>query len=214
MVRTEELIEALAADTSAAPAVSAARRLALAALVGALAAFGLLMAWLGPRPDLARAAGEAAFWMKLGYGLALAGAGAALAERLGSPGIRMGGRWLLVVAPIVGLAAIAGISSAALSYDQMHRAMMGHSWRLCPWRILALAVPTFAAAVWAFRRLAPTRLALAGFAAGLLAGGVGASVYGLACDETAALFVVVWYSLGILACGGVGALLGPSLLRW
>lgn len=85
--------------------------------------------------------------MKFGYTLALAGAGAALAERLGSPGIRVGGRWLMVVAPVVGLAAIAGIFSAVLSYDQMHRAMMGHSWRLCPWRILALAVPTFAAAL-------------------------------------------------------------------
>lgn len=58
------------------------------------------------------------------------------------------------------------------------------------------------------------RLVLAGFAAGLLAGGVGASVYALACDETGALFVVVWYSLGVLACGEVGALLGPPLLRW
>lgn len=209
-MRTEELIDALAADTPAAPAGSAARRLALAALVGALAAF-VLVAWLGPRPDLARAVGEAAFWMKSGYALALAGAGAALAERLGSPGIRVGGRWLMAVAPVVGLAAIAGISSAVLSYDQMHRAMMGHSWRLCPRRILALAVPTFAAALWAFRRLAPTRLVLAGFAAGMLAGGVGASVYALACDETGALFVVVWYSLGVLACGGVGALLVPAI---
>jgi len=47
-----------------------------------------------------------------------------------------------------------------------------------------------------------------------LAGGVGASVYGLHCPEMTAAFVVTWYSLGVAACAAVGALLGPRLLRW
>ncbi len=51
-------------------------------------------------------------------------------------------------------------------------------------------------------------------AAGLLAGGVGASVYALWCRESTAAFVAVWYTLGIVACGGIGALLGPLVLRW
>jgi hypothetical protein len=213
-VRTEDLIEALAADAPAASADFVARRIGLAALVGSLAALAMLMAWLGPRPDLARAMGGASFWIKLGYAAALAAAGAALADRLARPGARLGWRWLLAAAPIVVLAAIAATASVGQTPDQMHREMMGHSWRLCPWRILALAAPAFLAALWAFRRLAPTRLGLAGFAAGLFAGGIGASVYGLACNETAPLFVVVWYTVGIGACAGIGALLGPRLLRW
>jgi len=64
------------------------------------------------------------------------------------------------------------------------------------------------------RQLAPTRLAIAGAAAGLLAGGVGASVYGLYCGETAATFVVIWYTLGIAAGAALGAVIGSRLLRW
>ena len=211
-MRTDELITALAADTPAAPAGFVARRIGLAALIGAVAAFAALAAWLGPRPDLALAVGQSSFWMKLGYALAFAWVGAVLVDRFGRPGARLGPSWLAVATPVASAASRS--ISRGLTRAQMHHEMMGHSWRLCPWRIAAFAVPVFAAALWAFRRLAPTRLRLAGFAAGLFAGGVGASVYCVACDETSALFVVVWYTLGILACGAVGAVLGPRLLRW
>ena len=79
---------------------------------------------------------------------------------------------------------------------------------------MVLAAPVFLGVAWALRRLAPTRLAMAGAAAGLLAGAVGATVYGLYCEETAAAFVVTWYTLGIAVCATAGALLGPRLLRW
>ena len=32
--------------------------------------------------------------------------------------------------------------------------------------------------------------------------------------EVSAIFVLTWYSLGILLAAGIGALLGPRLLRW
>jgi hypothetical protein len=66
----------------------------------------------------------------------------------------------------------------------------------------------------ALRSLAPTRLRLAGTAAGLAAGAVGASVYQLHCPELAAPFLGTWYVLGILAPAALGALIGPRLLRW
>ena len=44
-------------------------------------------------------------------------------------------------------------------------------------------LPVFVATLWAMKGLAPTRLALAGAAAGLLAGAVGAVVYTLHCPE-------------------------------
>jgi hypothetical protein len=213
-MRTEDLIEALALETPPAPADLLVRRLAMAAGLGALATLAVLLAWLGLRPDLHLAVRGGFFWLKLAYSAAFALAGAALVDRYGRPGGQGRWRWLLVVGPIMVLALIAVAASHGQGMAGMRRDMMGHSWRLCPWRILALAIPTFAGALWSFRRLAPTRLGLAGFAAGLFAGGVSASVYGLACDEKTALFVVTWYTLGILACGGIGALLGPRLLRW
>jgi hypothetical protein len=213
-MRTEDLIEALAIDTPPARPGFTAGRIGLAAGLGGTAAFGLLMAWRGLRPDLAQAAGEIFFWVKLGYAAAFAMAGAALAERFARPGVTAGSRWLLVAAPVAILAAIAVAVSLGKPPAQLRSDWLGESWRMCPFRILGLATPVFAAALWAFRRLAPTRLRLAGFAAGLMAGGVGASVYCLYCQESTALFVLTWYSLGMLACGAAGALLGPRLLRW
>jgi len=64
------------------------------------------------------------------------------------------------------------------------------------------------------RGQAPTQLPLAGTAAGLLAGTVGALVYCLHCPELQAPFVGTWYLVGMLIPGLFGALLGPRLLRW
>jgi len=213
-MRTEDLIDALATQTPPTPPALPMRRIGVAAGLGALVALAVLLAWLGMRPDLHLAMRTGFFWLKLAYSASFAVAGAALVDRYGRPGGEGRWRWALVFGPIVLLALIAMVASHGEGMARMHRDMMGHSWMFCPWRILALAVPSFAASLWAFKRLAPTRLGLAGFAAGLFAGGVSASVYCLACDENTALFVVTWYTLGILACGGVGALLGPRLLRW
>lgn len=64
------------------------------------------------------------------------------------------------------------------------------------------------------RSLAPTRLHSAGFAAGFLAGAVGAASYALVCSEASVTFVAVWYMLGIALTGLLGALLGQPALRW
>jgi len=213
-MRTDDLIDALAMETPAAPVGLPFRRIAIAAGLGAIAALAVVMAWLGPRPDLHVAMRGGFFWIKFAYAASFAISGAALADRYGRPGGRGRWRWALVFAPVAVLAVMAVAAALGEGVRQMHADWMGQSWNVCPFRILALAVPSFLGALWAFRRLAPTRLGLAGFAAGLLAGGVSAAVYSLACQESTALFVVTWYTLGIFACGGVGALLGPRLLRW
>jgi len=84
---------------------------------------------------------------------------------------------------------------------------------VCPLRILALATPVYLGVTLALRRLAPTRLVLAGAAAGLLAGAVGASVYGLYCQEWTAAFTLPVH-LASAASAAAGGLLGPHLLRW
>jgi hypothetical protein len=211
-MKTSELIEALAA-TGSAPVrpVAPARRLVPAVFGGALVSLIVLTLWLGFQP-LAQSAQTSWFWMKAGYGVAAAVAGLALALPLTRPGGRPG-------AAGFGLAAAALI---AIWLMAMHRAMggggrglwLGHTWMVCPWRILALAAPIWLAAVLAMRGLAPTRLAMAGAAAGLLAGGLSVVVYGLYCQETAAPFVAVWYSLGIASSVAAGAMFGPRLLRW
>ena len=80
--------------------------------------------------------------------------------------------------------------------------------------VILTALPTLAATFWALRRLAPTRLTLAGAGAGLFAGAAGAFVYSFHCTEGAAPFIAIWYTLGIVLTVAIGALLGPRLLRW
>ena len=71
--------------------------------------------------------------------------------------------------------------------------VLGGTWNACPLNIAVLSLPVFVAALWAMKGLAPTRPALAGAAAGLLAGAVGAVVYTLHCPELAAPFLGTWY---------------------
>jgi hypothetical protein len=88
------------------------------------------------------------------------------------------------------------------------------NWQSCPLMIAALSMPALIAALLALSGTAPTRLALAGGAAGLLAGALGALAYALHCTESALPFVALWYSLGMVIPAAAGALLAAALLRW
>lgn len=54
----------------------------------------------------------------------------------------------------------------------------------------------------------------AGAAAGLLTGAIAATAYGLHCPEATAAFVATWYTLGMAAAAGLGAVVGRFALRW
>ena len=213
-MKTDALIAALAEKVEPTPRRPVVRALAAACLGGGVVAFIVLLAWLGLRPDMGHAMGTMSFWMKLGYTLWLSLAGLAVAARLARPGGRIG-RAGPALAAALGLILLFGVIAVAAAPPERRGLMiMGHSWRLCCWRIAVIAAPVFGAVIVAIRGLAPTRLVLAGAAAGLLAGAVGATIYGLACQETSPMFVAVWYTLGVSLCAAVGALVGPRLLRW
>ena len=211
-METDDLIARLAADRAARPGPRI--DLALAAL-GALAASLLVMlAFWGLRTDLLQALASAAFWMKAGYTAAVALAAWLILDRLARPGGRSPLGMALAAAAVVLVAALAARELALLPSDQWMAVVKGQSWSVCPARIALASAPGFLIAVLALRRAAPTRPALAGAAAGLLAGGLGATAYGLHCDETAAAFLAVWYTLGMLVWAVAGAVAGPRLLRW
>jgi hypothetical protein len=213
-MRTDELIAALAKNTR--PANRAVTRvLILSVLAALLGGFAVIMMGWGMRPDMHTAMRTSAFWMKAGYAAAFAVAGLLLVERLGRPGVAAGwAGWTVLGLAVAAIAVLAGLELAATPTAEWRAAVMGQSWRLCPIRIALIGLPAFAASLWALRRMAPTRPRLAGAAAGLLAGGLGASVYGLHCQETTAAFTAVWYTLGMLVWAAVGAWLGGRLLRW
>jgi hypothetical protein len=204
-MNTDDLIARLAQETRPVRRTAVGRRLAFGIALGAACSAVLLMAWLGPRDDLRVAVDQASYWMKWAYTLSLAAAAVALTWQLARPDTGpIRGAWL--VALPVGLLAMVGLAELS----RTPRA----GWSACPILVLIFAMPIFAGLIWAFRRLAPTRLRAAGAAAGLTAGAVAASVYCLHCPEASALFVLTWYSLGILLATMLGWLFGPRLLRW
>jgi len=210
-MKTEELIRALAADAAPVRARPVAPRLLAVAAVAAALWLALLALQFGPPAQSARLGW---FWMKGGYCLLLALAGLMASTRLARPGGTIGLAAWLALAGLAWLTMMAGHETMNEAPGRMAELWLGVSWNVCPLIILILAAPIYAASLWVLRRAAPTRLALAGGAAGLFAGAVGAATYALYCQETAAAFVVAWYTLGIAVCAGLGALIGARLLRW
>lgn len=213
-MQTAELIAKLGAETASGRHSRIAVRLLGPLAGGAAVSFLLMWTWLGIRPDLAEAIRTSAYWMKFAYTLWLATAAFWLAERLGRPGTRS--RWPLLLAAlavlfITGLAAIQLTAAPSTAHARL---LMGSSSSVCPWRIAALSLPILAGAVFGLRRLAPTRLIMSGAASGFLAGAAGAWIYAFHCDESAAPFIAVWYTLAIAAIGTLGSLSGKWLLRW
>jgi hypothetical protein len=213
-MKTDDLIESLSADLRPVGRGAVAGRLALGLGVGGGASAVLMLGWLGPRADLAHALTTPMFWMKFGY-TALASLVLALAAaRLSRPGARLGGLAVAVALPFALMGAMSAMRLAMAAREAWHGLLMGDSADVCPWRIVIIAIPLLAGAVWAVRGLAPTRLTLAGFMAGGAAGALAALIYGFHCNETAAPFVAIWYTLGMALVAGLGAALGARLLRW
>jgi hypothetical protein len=212
-VNTQDLIDTLGRDVRPVPRHAVERKIALALILGIIGSTVLIVATLGIRRDLGAAMGEADFWIKWLYTASLAIVAAGLTFRLARPEPARFARWWLAV-PVVVLALI-GIAELAAAPPSHWLAMwLGRTASKCPFLVLGLSIPILGALLWSMRRLAPTRLAAAGAAAGLTAGAFAATVYCLHCPESSAVFVLTWYSLGIAFATGVGALLGPRFLRW
>ncbi|NWG74842.1 MAG: DUF1109 domain-containing protein [Rubrivivax sp.] len=211
-MKTDTLIDMLARDAGPAPRALAARRLSPAAAGGLLASALVAVTVFGLVP--ASLFATSVPWMKMAYAGALAVTAGWLTARLSRPAAPIVRPRRALVAVFVAMAIVGAVSLLAQPEGARASALLGQSWLRCPWSVLMLSLPALAAAMWAVRGLAPTRPRAAGFAAGLLAGSLGAFGYALSCPEASPAFVAVWYSLGIALTGAVGAALGPRVLRW
>ena len=213
-MKTDDLIALLATDTAAVPRGAASRQIATAMAVGIPLAILAMLLTMGARPDLAQAMRLPMFWIKVLFPAAMAFAGFVTLARLARPGVgaRVGEITIVLPLLLLWLTAISAYADAPAS----ERAAMvwGRSWQICTLSIVMLSVPIFAAVFASLQRLAPTQLARAGACAGVLSGGAGAAIYAFHCPETGLPFMAIWYVAGIAATAGIGAALGPRLLRW
>jgi hypothetical protein len=211
-MKTDSLIDLLARDAGPPPRAFVERRVWPLALLGlvASAAAGVLVLGVVPLSVLA----TGSWWLKLAYAIALVAAGGWLTVRLARPVQALAWPQMALLAVLAAMGALGLWQWTTTMPGQRVADLLGTTWEQCPRNLLLLAVAPMAAVFWALRGLAPTRPRLAGAAAGLFAGALGAAAYALSCPELAMSFVAVWYTLGIALAAALGALLGPWFLRW
>jgi hypothetical protein len=215
VAKTDDLIDELVKDLRPVRRGALRRLLMLALLPGLLLSAALILMGHGFRPDLAAALSWPAFWIKCAYPFLLSFVFVCALLETARPGGRPGGALVPVLMIYVLLFALGLLQlNAASSPEEQRRLILGISSWFCPLIILAAGTPLLTAAFWFLRRGAPTHPRLAGLAAGMAAGSIGAWIYSWACIENGLTFVALWYTLGILLCGAVGTLLGTRLLRW
>jgi hypothetical protein len=180
-------------------------------------AFSLMLATVGPRPDLGSVNHMEWTAVKLVFAISVIGSAAPLLLRSMRPGSERKA-WLrvLFVPFIVAIAAALGL--LVFLGPQIWSSMLRGATSVSPLRcllcIVFFAVVPFVALVWTLRWGAPTRLRLSGAIAGIVAGGFGAAAYAFACTSDTIPFIAVCYSGAITLCAFIGAQLGPRVLRW
>jgi len=213
-MKTEDWVSMLATGVEAIDPTRTARCHLLAIGGGLAGALALTGGFLRLNPALSHVVLEPMFWIREAYCASLALLGFTAVTRWARPGIRLGfvPAGIGIVVMVMWIFA-ATVLLRAPAQNRSHL-VFGTTAAVCPFLIALVAAPLFIAFVWVLRGLAPTRLRLAGAAAGFAAGSLGALVYSLHCPELAAPFLGTWYLLGMLIPTSLGAWLGPRLLRW
>ncbi len=212
-MRTDDLIAHLSEGLAPAPRGLVQRVLLLALAGGTAVSAAALLGVVHLNRDLDALMHTPVFWIKIAYTATLAATGFIIVQRQARAGADSRIPLIALLGPVVVMIVLASIQLADPDANSA-ALVMGRTWMICPWLIGFLALPLLAGFLLALRSLAPTRLTLAGAAAGLAAGATAATLYGFHCVETAAPFVLIWYTLGIVVCCIVGALAGPRVLRW
>lgn len=213
-MKTDELIASMATNLRPVSAAAPAWRIAGGLMAGAVVALAGIMAVAGPPFAHILATGISTFTVKLTYTIAMTLLAAVLLLGVGRPGRRQGWRYAWLLLPPLVIGAAAAMEFAGAPADARLGLLFTSSWQTCLASISLMSLPIFVGLLWAFKKLAPTQLHLAGGLAGLCAGAAASVVYALYCPETAATFLISWYTLGMVIAATAGATVGARLLRW
>ena len=212
-MKTEHLINAIAADGAGRPWPMPVR-LALALGVGGFVAGALFAAGLGVRPDIAIAIQTGRFVAKVAIVLVCFVATLWVAVQLTRPEADRRRALAALLLPAVMLVAAVAWELAASGADTWWVRAIGTNSRLCLTAITLLSIAPLASLLVALRAGAPRSPAIAGAAAGLVAGSLAAVLYALHCFDNSPLFVALWYTPPIALVMLAGAAAGSRALRW
>jgi hypothetical protein len=210
---TNELIKALAADTRP-PAASLSSVWWGAVGVAIVLAAAVFFALLGPRPDIAAAAGTPRFLFKFMVTVTLAVSAFGLARALSRPGEtwRKAMPYLAAAPVLIAMAVIVEI--VVLPPGTWSDKLIGTNSIRCLTYISLIGIGPLAIFLLALRHGAPTRPALAGAVAGLVAGGIAATFYAAQCTDDSPFFVATWYTIAITGLAFIGAAAAHRFVHW
>jgi hypothetical protein len=211
-METAKLIEALKADAGRKPAPIARVWTAVAAIAMAIAGV-VFFAVLGMRADIAAAAETMRFLFKFVVTLALFATAAAALFALARPAEGSRRAWLLLLAPVLLVMAVI-LEMILMPSETMRERWIGTNSMVCLSFIPLIGLGPLAAFLVGLRHGAPTKPALAGAVAGLVAGGLAATFYAAHCTDDSPLFVVTWYTAAIAILAVLGAIGGKIFARW
>ena len=216
-MNTNRLIDLLSLDIEPVRSGQFGRTLTLAIVASAAAAFALMLATVGLRPDLRSTPHLGWLAIKLLFAVSVICAGAPLLSRSMRPGSGVETNWNLIFLPFF-VAFVAAVATLFVGHPQDWAAMLrgatGVSSARCLICIVFFAAIPLTAIIYALRKGAPTRLKLCGGMAGFVAGGIGAAAYAFSCRSDTIPFIAIWYAAAIVVCAVVGTQLGPRVLRW
>ena len=207
------MIEIIARD-AAAPRPWLGGRMAAALSAGGVISLAVLMLSIGIRPDILAAVLTWRFALKVGVAAVSLAAAYWASAQLARPETRLRDVWLALVAAPALLAAGVAYELLTLPAGEWARHAVGSNARLCLALVPLLSIAPLLCMLGALRDAAPGSATTAGAAAGLLAGGAGATLYALHCTDDSPLFVALWYSAAVALVALAGAVMGRRLLRW
>jgi hypothetical protein len=180
--------------------------LAIAALV--------FFAVLGLRSDISSALGTPRFLFKFLVTVTLAVSAFNCVRALSRPGESWRNEVLcLAIAPVL-LAMAVVVELFTLPSDTWSATLIGTNSIVCLTYIPLIGIGPLAIFLWTLQYGAPTRPALAGAVAGLLAGGIAATFYAAQCTDDSPLFVATWYTIAIASLAILGAVGASRFARW
>ena len=211
-MKTDELIRLLSQDAPVRMPLGRVLWLALAAGIAISAA--VLLSTVGLRHDLTTAIETGRVAFKIGVTLVLAVVAFGLVARIGRPGVPLKPSALLLLLPLGLMVAAVGVELLVVPKDAWVARLIGRNAAFCLFFIPLLSLAPLAGFLAGLRQGAPESPGLAGAAAGLAAGAIGAALYAWHCPDDSPLFAAAWYTLAISFVIAAGYASGRRWLRW
>jgi hypothetical protein len=213
-VRTEDLIQQLAADATPVRRLPPVVVRAVGWLVFAALSLAVVMLLMGVRRELDGTADRIDFTIEAALLLVTAVSAAIGALLVSIPGADPSGRmrWIPIV---LGVACVA-LAAGELVYAAVTGAPTGQltfAWH-CVYKTTSVAIVPGALLFVMMRRAAPLHAAWAGTLALLATAAIGVLGANIICPNDRPLHMLLWHVLPLMLFAGAGAALGRWLLRW